>query len=112
MTLREKRETERERVCVWCVCVSYHIVSFILFHRSIQDYKIHMDMEMVIFIQVSCTVIKVYNSYMVHNIWLSQSIVYLACYIIKLWHAQNNRSLRNMRRFEPFSSYVFKQYVM
>jgi hypothetical protein len=29
-----------------------HIISFIPFHRSIQDYKIHMDMEIVIFLQV------------------------------------------------------------
>jgi hypothetical protein len=38
-----------------------------------------------------CTIIKVYNSYMVHNIWLSHIIVYLAWYNVKLWHAQNSR---------------------
>jgi hypothetical protein len=31
--------------------ISY-IISFIPFHRPVQDYKIHMDMEMVIFLQV------------------------------------------------------------
>jgi hypothetical protein len=32
--------------------ISYHIISFIPFRRSLQDYKIHMDMEMIIFLQV------------------------------------------------------------
>jgi hypothetical protein len=32
--------------------VSYYIISFIHFRRPVQDYKIHMNMEMVIFIQV------------------------------------------------------------
>jgi hypothetical protein len=53
--------------------ISYHITSFIPFRRSVQDYKIHMDMEMVIFIQVMLYSYNVYNSYMVHNIWLNQA---------------------------------------
>ena len=33
-------------VCVCYICISFHLFSF---HGSVQDYKIHMDMEIVIF---------------------------------------------------------------
>jgi len=32
--------------------ISYHIISFIFFPKSIQDYKIHVDMERVIFVGI------------------------------------------------------------
>jgi hypothetical protein len=43
-----RKESEIPCVCV-CVYVSYHLFSF---HKSVQDYIIHMDMEIIIFVGI------------------------------------------------------------
>ena len=48
--------------------MSYHIISYHLFsfRKSVQDYIIHMDMEIVIFVGFKgCINTSVYNSHMV-----------------------------------------------
>jgi hypothetical protein len=121
-----EREREREHACTkWldsgllecnCKCfvlakTYYHLISFIAFRRSVQDCKIRMDMVMSYSYKSCCTTIKYIIVTWCTVMWLSHIIVYLAWYMIKLWHAQNNRSLRNMRGFESLSSYIFKEYV-
>jgi hypothetical protein len=48
--------------------ISYHVTSYHLFsfRKSVQDYIIHMDMEIVIFVGISCHInTSVYNNHMV-----------------------------------------------
>jgi hypothetical protein len=69
--------------------ISYHIISYNLF-LSVDLYRITKSIWIWKWshsYKSYCTIIKVYNSYMVHNIWLPHIVGYLVWYMIKLWHA-------------------------